>query len=141
MNELHVVKRSATADEYISLRQAVGWDSPDKEAIAAGLKNSLFSVCVETGGKLIGHGRIIGDGGFMFYIQDILVKPEYQRMGIGTLIMNELMAHIKQTYKSSCTVCLMAAKGKEGFYKKFGFIERPNETYGAGMIMTIDKAK
>jgi hypothetical protein len=28
---------------------------------------------------------------------------------------------------------LMAARGKEGFYKKFGFIERPNDEKGAGM--------
>ena len=27
----------------------------------------------------------------------------------------------------------MAAKGKEEFYKKFGFIDRPNENFGCGM--------
>ena len=30
-------------------------------------------------------------------------------------------------------MCLMAAKGKEPFYEKFGFSERPNENLGAGM--------
>lgn len=28
----------------------------------------------------------------------------------------------------------MAAKGKEGFYRKYGFVERPNETQGPGML-------
>jgi hypothetical protein len=32
----------------------------------------------------------------------------------------------------------MAAKGKENFYKKLNFIERPNEHYGAGMIQFIE---
>lgn len=34
-------------------------------------------------------------------------------------------------------VNLMAAKGKEPFYKKFGFIERPNDKHGAGMIQYL----
>ena len=33
---------------------------------------------------------------------------------------------------------LQAAKGKEGFYKKFGFIERPNENFGPGMHLWIE---
>jgi hypothetical protein len=36
-------------------------------------------------------------------------------------------------------ICLMAAKGKEGFYKKFGFEERPNDKSGAGMTLWIKK--
>jgi hypothetical protein len=31
-------------------------------------------------------------------------------------------------------VGLFAAKGKEPFYERFGFIGRPNETLGKGMI-------
>jgi hypothetical protein len=34
-------------------------------------------------------------------------------------------------------VNLMAAQGKEGFYKKFGFAERPNDGHGAGMSLWI----
>ncbi|WP_253287331.1 hypothetical protein [Clostridium bornimense] len=37
------------------------------------------------------------------------------------------------------TIGLMAAKGKEEFYKKFGFIERPNDHQGPGMIQIISK--
>jgi hypothetical protein len=36
-------------------------------------------------------------------------------------------------------VALMAAKGKEGFYQKFGFEERPNDHLGAGMTQWIKK--
>lgn len=32
---------------------------------------------------------------------------------------------------------LVAAKGKEGFYKKLGFEERPNEQLGSGMSQWI----
>lgn len=30
---------------------------------------------------------------------------------------------------------LGASKGKEAFYEKFGFVSRPNEELGAGMIL------
>ena len=33
---------------------------------------------------------------------------------------------------------LGASKGKESFYEKFGFISRPNEDLGAGMILYDD---
>jgi predicted GNAT family N-acyltransferase len=49
-------------------------------------------------------------------------------------IVSDIMKYIKEEYPKGTMVCLMSAKGKENFYKKFGFVERPNENYGAGMI-------
>ena len=37
-------------------------------------------------------------------------------------------------------VGLFAAKGKEGFYEKYGFMKRPNETYGNGMCTFFNTA-
>ena len=34
-------------------------------------------------------------------------------------------------------LCLMSAKGREGFYHKFDFISRPTDTLGPGMIRYI----
>jgi hypothetical protein len=34
-------------------------------------------------------------------------------------------------------ICLMSAKGKEPFYARYGFLERPNAEFGAGMIQFI----
>ena len=137
MDDIKIVRRSITADEFIKMRQAVGWDYPEKEVISIGLKNTLFSVCVEKDNEILGYGRVIGDGAFALYIQDIIVKPEYQRIGLGIGIMDEIMKYIQENYANGTMVGLMAADGKEKFYKKFGFVERPNEVYGAGMIQYI----
>lgn len=139
MDNIKIVRRTATTDEFIKMRQSVGWSYPEKEVISIGLKNTLFSVCVEKDNEIVGYGRIIGDGAFTIYIQDIIIIPEYQMMGLGIRIMNEIMEYITNTYANETMVCLMAAKGKENFYKKFGFIERPNEVYGAGMIQYINE--
>ena len=39
---------------------------------------------------------------------------------------------------TSVSLCLMCAKGKEGFYEKLGSFRRPCEWEGAGMEMEIE---
>jgi Acetyltransferases len=138
MKNVNIITRTVTAEEFIDMRKSVGWNYPDSEIVERGLNNTLFSVCAEVENTIVAYGRIIGDGAFTLYIQDIMVKPNYQRTGIGMAIMTEIMAHINNSYGKGTMVCLMAAKGKEDFYKKFNFIERPNEHFGAGMIQFID---
>ncbi len=67
----------------------------------------------------------VGWGGF----------PLEQAKGIGRELMNYAMNYIKSKLKPGWRIMvnLQAAKGKEGFYKKFGFIERPNQDFGPGM--------
>ncbi|MCP1135290.1 GNAT family N-acetyltransferase [Paenibacillus polysaccharolyticus] len=138
--EVQILKKQISVEDYMNLREIVGWGNPDNiEAIERGLKNTLYSICIEVEEQTIGYGRIVGDGGFTFYIQDIIVLPSYQRLGLGNKIMAELMEYITSTYPPGSSVGLMSAKGKEDFYKKFGFVERPNESYGAGMIQYLKK--
>ncbi|SCY87260.1 Acetyltransferase (GNAT) domain-containing protein [Paenibacillus polysaccharolyticus] len=138
--EVQILKKQISVEDYMNLREIVGWGNPENiEAIERGLKNTLYSICIEVEEQTIGYGRIVGDGGFTFYIQDIIVLPSYQRLGLGNKIMTELMEYITSTYPPGSSVGLMSAKGKEDFYKKFGFVERPNEGYGAGMIQYLTK--
>ena len=139
MDDIKITKRAITVNEFIEMRDSVGWGYPDKDILLKGLSNSIYSVCAEHNDQIVAYGRIIGDGAFTLYIQDIIVKPDYQRTGLGTAIMTEIMTHIRDTYGPGTMVCLMSAKGKENFYKKFDFIERPNEHYGAGMIQFLEK--
>lgn len=98
-----------------------------------GLENSLYGVCAILNGEVIGTSRVVGDGVTCFYIHDVIVNPIYQRMGIGLEIMDKIMSFISKNACSGAIVGLMAAKGKEGFYEKFGFWKRPNEDFGCGM--------
>jgi hypothetical protein len=50
--------------------------------------------------------------------------------------MNEIRGYLKPGYR--IMISLMAAKGKEEFYKKFDFIGRPNEMTGEGMFQWIE---
>jgi hypothetical protein len=48
--------------------------------------------------------------------------------------MNRVMKFINENAAVGAVVGLMAAKGKESFYEKYGFCKRPDENFGAGMI-------
>ena len=126
-----------TPEEFNNLTEAVDWGTRENKIIEEALKNTLYSLCVYDENKLIGYGRIIGDKTIFLYIQDIMVIPEYQGKKIGTGIMNKLIEKINEYKKVNPEIrtYLGATKGKESFYEKFGFISRPNEDLGAGMVL------
>jgi GNAT superfamily N-acetyltransferase len=85
--------------------------------------------------------RVITDYGYVVYIADVIVMPEYQGKGVGRLLLNGIMKYINDNIApgQQKSINLMAAKGKEEFYKKFGFEERPNDYSGCGMSQWISK--
>lgn len=131
------IEQTPSADEFNYLTNSVGWGIREKNIIEEALKNTLYSLCVYDNDKLIGYGRIIGDKTIFLYIQDIMVIPEYQSKHIGTGIMNNLLNQINQYKKINPDIrtYLGTSQGKESFYEKFGFISRPNEELGSGMIL------
>ena len=140
MNEIVYYENCVTAEELCYLQAAVGFGQANMEQADKAIKNSLFSVSAKVNGQIAGMGRIIGDGARIFYLQDIFIAPDYQRMGIGTEIVSRMMKFIKENaFEHARTVIgLMAAKGKEDFYLKLGFRLRPNDKEGHGMMYGIN---
>ena len=134
---LKYVSENPGAVEYNSLTQSVGWGTRDEKIVEQALENTLYSLCVYDNNKLVGFGRIIGDKTIFLHIQDVIVNPEYQGKKIGTNIMLALLKKVEEYKKvnPSIKTYLGASKGKEDFYKKFGFVSRPNEELGAGMVL------
>lgn len=133
MSDYRIVERSPTVEEFLSLREAVGWGDAEPEATARGLGGALHTVCVLDGDSVIGCGRVIGDGGLAFYLQDIIVHPDHQGRGLGKQITQRLMDHVHSVARRGSFVGLMAAKGVEEFYERFGFTRRPADAPGMGM--------
>ena len=96
---------------------------------------SCFAVSVYDEDDLVGMGRVVGDLGLCFYIQDVIVVSSYQGRGLGDAIMRRLMKFISDHATENTYVGLMSAAGKEPFYHKFGFTTRPTEALGAGMTL------
>jgi len=126
-----------TAEEYNELRLSVDWKPLTQGQAKRGLLNTTFVVAARDGERIVGMGRMLFDFGYTAYLGDVIVRPEYQRMGIGTEIVNRLkdMTLDAAEQGEKIMFILVAAKGKEVFYEQFGFKERPNEFSGSGMSM------
>lgn len=138
--KINYIEKTPTPDDFNMLTESVGWGKRENNIVKEALKNTLYSLCVYDENRLIGYGRIIGDKTIFLYIQDIMVIPKYQGKQIGTGIMYKLLEQVDRYKKVNPNIrtYLGASKGKEGFYEKFGFISRPNDKLGAGMILYND---
>lgn len=124
-------------EEFNYLYDVVGWGSYDEKVSEKALANTMYSVSVYDDDKIIGYGRIIGDGICFLYIHDVMVAPKYQNKKIGSQIMNKLLEKVNQIKIENpyVRVYLGASKGKEKFYERFGFITREDANLGSGMIL------
>jgi len=132
--ELRVIQRTPTVSEYNQLRSAVGWPVFEHRLVEEAFRNTLFSVCVESDGITIAMGRVIGDNAIYLHVQDVIVHPDFQGKGLGKSVMDALLAYIDQVGGKNTNIGLMCSKGREDFYRAFGFEVRPSEKFGAGMI-------
>lgn len=130
-----------TVEDFNSLRKSVGWEVIEYKQAEVGLKNSTFITVAKIDTKVVGVARVISDGGYVAIIVDVIVDPEFQRQGIGGRLLENIMKYLELSISDGqlLKVNLMATTGKEEFYKKYGFITRPNENMGSGMIKIIKK--
>lgn len=134
------ITNHVTVEEYQDFRRAVGWSLFGNEQAENGLKHSYYIVCIRSEGKAVAMARVIWDHGYILFISDVMVLPEYQGQGLGRCLIEQIFQHIKTSIPSGyqIRVTLLSAKGKESFYEKFGFISRPNEMFGPGMHLWME---
>lgn len=128
---------SPTVAEFLTLRSRVEWGDLEANLAEKSLNNSLFHVIVRHENQLVGMGRVVGDGAMYFYIQDVVVDPSYQKMGIGAALMDKIEGYLSDVTSQGSTIGLLAAQGKEAFYSRYGYTLRPNNTLGHGMCKFI----
>ena len=122
--EWRLESRLPTADEHRRLAGAVGWSNAfDWALVPASLERSLFGVVAVAAEDVIGMGRLVGDGVMYFYVQDVAVRPEFQRQGIGRAIVNALLDHIQSVGPANAFVGLFATPEAMPLYRQAGFAE------------------
>ena len=125
-------------EDYCELRESVEWLLFSKEQTQKALNNSLYTVIAVDDNQTVGLGRLIGDG-MCYVIADIVVRPNYQKQGIGRKIVNMLIEYVDRETPigGRSSIQLIAEKGKETFYEKTGFKIIPHEFCGSGMRKVI----
>lgn len=92
MNTKYVIKNAAVSpDDYNELREKSGiGNRKSKENAETAIENSLFITSIYYGDKLIAMARVVGDGAISLVVTDVMVDSEYQKNGLGRVLMNEL---------------------------------------------------
>jgi N-acetylglutamate synthase-like GNAT family acetyltransferase len=120
-----------TQQEFFKLFASTGWMQALKVSEADLQKvfeNTWYWITAYQGKNIVGAGRLISDGSLYALICDIIVIPDHQNKGIGSIILKQLVKKCQDTQLKR--VWLFAAPEKAGFYEKHGFFIRPGEAPG-----------
>ena len=126
-------------DDVLHLYQAVGWTNytNQPQMLAQALSHSLATYLARDGEKIVGLVRLVGDGFSSVFVQDLIVLPTYQRQGIGSNLMKEVLADYKGAYQVQ-----LATEQTEktlGFYRSLGF--ETLSTYDCTGMIWVDRKK
>ncbi|UBF24336.1 N-acetyltransferase [Kovacikia minuta CCNUW1] len=88
--------------------------------------NLTLSLIAEVDRKIVGHVAVspisISDGSQGWYgLGPISVMPDYQRVGIGSQLMRQALATLRELDASGCVVL-----GEPEYYSRFGFKTEPS---------------
>lgn len=90
-----------SVEELIDLYAAVGWSAYTQkpELLYQALVGSSLVATARADEDLLGLARVVTDGASICYLQDVLVRPELQREGVGRALVEAVLepyAHIRQ---------------------------------------------
>lgn len=108
------INNPVTADELIEVFKSVEWRK-NPENIVEAFKKSFY-ITAYCNDVLIGFARAISDNCYYTNIFDVIVRPEYQKRGVGKRMMQILREKFKGTY-----FFLTYTEGNMTFYEKCGF--------------------
>ncbi len=110
-------------EDVTGLYEAVGWwayTAPERrEDLVRAIRNSDYVATAWRELKLVGLARCLSDDVAIVYIQDVLVRPEYQGHGLGTYLVRaclERYRHVRMHVLLSDTDPATAR-----FYERLGF--------------------
>jgi GNAT superfamily N-acetyltransferase len=121
-----------TLEEFQGLRRAAEMSVFPDAAVALSLDRTLHGVWLREDGQLIAMGRLTGDEACFVQVNDVVVHPKHQRRGLGTTIMQHLMAWADTNLPRGCYISLIADAGAETLYAHAGFERRTGMARRAG---------
>ena len=119
--------------DLLALYSSVGWTNytNNPNMLEEAVKASLWQLAVYDKEELVAYIRLVGDRHSVLLVQDLLVRPDYQRQGIGKKLLEEALATFPNVYQR-----LLVTERSEknlSFYQSLGFVEL-SEQASTGMI-------
>ncbi|MBY0165399.1 GNAT family N-acetyltransferase [Paenibacillus lautus] len=136
MMNMHITEEIPQRKEYIDLRFDAGLPEVEESIAETALNRSLLSVLIRDGNhRLIGMGRVIGDGALYFQLVDVMAAASYRDQGLEETIVSELLARLKKIAPSGAEVTVITDVPGIKLYQHAGFKLLYPERYGmAGSV-------
>lgn len=107
-----------TTGQLQDLFLSVGWSSGHyPERLVVAMRNFEAVYAAWDGDLLVGLICAMDDGSMTAYVHYLLVRPEYQGMGIG----KRLVLDVCERYAEYLRIVLVAYDDEIGFYESCGF--------------------
>ena len=136
--EIRYTAAQPGAAAFQALYDTTGWTPQPRpvEVFEAALAGSWATCAAYAGDQLVGFGRVISDGMLHAYLNEMIVAPDHQGLGIGRGILDRLVAHCLD--HGVTDIQLFCAEGKEAFYRKGGFVPRGPGRPGMQYLPAVD---
>ena len=107
--------------DILPIYESVGWTNYTKrpQMLEDAFSNSLKIYAAFVNDSPVGLRRVVGDGVSVVFIQDLLVRPEYQRHGIGTALLDKIIKEYENVYQLH--LITDNTEKTVSFYKSLGF--------------------
>ncbi len=115
---IYKINETVCPEALSDLRESVGWNRMEKE-YGDPLMNSFCHITAYEDDKLVGYIDCVSNGVTDAYIQDLMVHPVCQGRGIGTDLMNRMIAYLKE--KRIYMISVVFEESLKDFYERFGF--------------------
>lgn len=89
----------------------------DLERLQKMIDNADIIISAWDGDKLVGIARAITDYAYCCYLSDLAVDHDYQRLGIG----KKLVEQLRQTLGEEVSLVLLSAPAAVDYYPRIGF--------------------
>lgn len=114
------------------LCDTVGWVRRPIKKVQVAIDNSFLIISLSYKDKqkknLIAFARATSDSTFNATIWDVVVHPDFQRQGLGKILVNEIIKQLR--FSNINTITLFADPQVLSFYRSLGFISDPDGVKG-----------
>ena len=119
--------------DLLALYSSVGWTNytNNPAMLEEAVKASLWQLAVYDEKELVAYIRLVGDGHSVLLVQDLLVRPDHQRQGIGTKLLEEALVTFPTVYQRFLVT--ERTEKNLSFYQSLGFVELSDQAC-TGMI-------
>ena len=118
------IARSFDIEKIIEVFESSGIVRPtkEKERIKSMFENANLIYFAYDNGQLIGLVRCVTDFSYCCYLSDLAVKKDYQKQGIGKMLIEKVREHIGE----KVALILLSAIPAMNYYPKVNFEKADN---------------